>query len=374
MWGLPDLLHKLRRYNFLGQSISERMKTFGQSSGSRRQKDISSQELDSSAKRERICTICQKRFVDPARVCPSDGSILVAVFSPREDGRIEKIIDNRYEILSLIGKGSTTQVFKARLLNDTDKTAAIKILDLKGIDLNRSRQLQRFNREFTDASRLGHQNIASVFEMGTLPDGRPYLVREYADGNSLEEEITSDGQLPVDRFCSIASQICDALSYAHEQGVFHPDLKPSDIIVCGLESQPDQVLVKLTDFAKGEPWIHSDNRLVQLTEHGDIFGDARYVSPEICHGKPIDARSNVYSLGCILYEMAYGKAPFEGDHCFATALQKLHEPVSFPETTRLDKILESKLRPVISKAIQVDPEQRFQSIAELKTSLLQVVD
>ena len=357
MWSnLPELLQKIRLNMLFAENPSK-------------QPDAVPTMPTVNKSGTKQCSLCKRRYSTDELVCHYDGHILIRV-RPVNSGFEE--LAERYEIIAPINDESTNEVFRARRL-DKNSPVAIKVLRLQGSEWNQRKQLERFARESVEFSKLTHANIPLVIESGTTKAGLPFLVSEFAEGATLTEEIASGQQTSARDLGSIFSQVCDALIYAHEMGVFHPDLKPSDIIISRSASQPDQLAVKVTGFAKGRPWIHGDNQLVQATERGDIFGDARYISPEVCLGRAMDARSNVYSIGCILYEATYGKPPFEADHYFAIALQKLHHDANFPQTTRLDGQVESKVRPLIGKALRLDPNERFQSIAELKAALLEAL-
>ncbi len=226
-------------------------------------------------------------------------------------------------------------------------------------------RLRRFKREAKAVSILDHPNLVSFHDFGVLADGRPYLVMDLIEGTTLAEEIASQGSLPADRVVKIFCQAATALSHAHQQGIIHRDLKPGNIMLQA--EQADAVGVKIVDF--GVAWVNSADsadsaQSHQLSNSGSIIGSPSYMSPEQCLGRAVDARSDVYSLACVMYEALVGKPPFAGASPSAVADKQVKERLQLPEEVgRFPKIPE-QLKAALIKATEKEPSKRFQSMSE----------
>ncbi|RMF37771.1 MAG: response regulator [Chloroflexi bacterium] len=257
----------------------------------------------------------------------------------------------RYEILEELGRGAMGIVYKARDPN-IDRIVALKVLHPT---LSAYPELQqRFRREARSAGRLVHPNIVIVFDAAE-DRGTSFLVMEYLDGPTLAAVIEREGPLSVPRSVQIAIQTCDALDYAHQQGVIHRDIKPSNIILL----PGDQV--KITDFGIA--------KLVegpQLTRTG-IVGTFNYMSPEQAMEKPVDHRADIYSLGIVLFEMLTGRVPFQADTPVAVALKHISEPLPLPRT--LNPAIPPALEAILLKATAKDQEERYQTAGEMAAAL-----
>src|SRR6185369_5245722 len=251
-----------------------------------------------------------------------------------------------YEILEPIGAGGMGEVYKAR---DTrlGRTVAIKTLHQEHGD--------RFEREARAIAALNHPNICALYDVGTLPSGEGYLVMEFIEGAPLT------GPLALDTALRHATQIADALSAAHLKGITHRDLKPANILVT-----PSGI--KLLDFGLalldgGQRTATDATATIGLTQAGTILGTAAYMSPEQEAGKAVDARSDIFSFGLVLYEMLSGRRAFTGDSQIAIMAAILHkEPAAVQTTPALQNLLGKCLRKL--------PAERFQSMAQVKEALL----
>jgi len=256
----------------------------------------------------------------------------------------------RYEVEGLAGEGATARVYRAR---DTQigRAVAIKVLKQQaGIDQN---DLGRFQREAQLAGTLSHPNIVTIYDVGRFEDA-PYITMEFLDENSLEDLIASNTKLPVKRVISIAIQLARALDYAHRRGVIHRDVKPANILLI------DET-VKLTDF--GIAHLNSATEL-QCTESRLLFGTPRYMSPEQVAGQPIDGRSDLFSLGAVLYELLTGRKAFESEKVAGLMLKILqHNPI--PMGSDVPPGMQRIVRKLLSKR----PEQRFATGAQLAEAL-----
>lgn len=211
-----------------------------------------------------------------------------------------------YEILAPIGAGGMGQVYKAR---DTrlDRVVAIKVLAAEKVDAERK---QRFRQEARAASSLNHPNIITIYDIGS-ENGVDYMAMEFVAGKTLDQLIPRNG-IRIGELLGYATQVADALAKAHQAGIVHRDLKPSNVMVSseGLVKVLDFGLAKLTQPAASEDG--DTQTLVALTSDGAVLGTPYYMSPEQAEAKPVDGRSDVFSFGAMLYEMATGQRPFQG--------------------------------------------------------------
>ena len=265
-----------------------------------------------------------------------------------------RVLGDRYELGSRLGKGGMATVFRGtdRLLG---RTVAVKVLAAEFA--NDRKFVERFQREAQAAAGLNHPNVVSVFDIGSA-DGLHYIVMEFVEGRTLADIIREEGALPPQRAAEIAVAVCRALSTAHEKGMVHRDVKPGNVLLT-----PDDG-VKVADFGiarvtAGEP----------LTATGSVMGTASYLSPEQAKGEKVDARSDIYSLGCVLYEMLTGRAPFEADTPVSIAYKHVEEEPTAPST--VNPAVPHELEAVVMKALAKDPADRHHSTAEMASDLRQ---
>lgn len=265
---------------------------------------------------------------------------------------IGTILGGRYEILEEIGKGGMAHVYKAhcRLLN---RTVAVKVLrgDLEGGD----EFIERFNTEAQSAAGLTHPNIVSIYDVGE-DKGCHYIVMEYIDGITLKEYIKKKGRIPCREAAYIAEQICAALEAAHEKNIVHRDIKPHNIMITSDNR------VKVTDFGIARA---STNATMQVGD--SILGSVHYISPEQARGGYVDCKSDIYSLGIVLYEMLTGKVPFESDSPVAVAMKHLEERPVPP--CEIDPEIPAELQEIVMKAISKETRNRYQTITSMKSDL-----
>src|SRR5690606_1408095 len=231
-----------------------------------------------------------------------DGSALVPTAA--EDDMLGRVVAGRYRVQRKLGEGGMGRVYLAEHVR-MGRRCALKVLN-PGL-LNSSDAISRFAREAASASRINHRNVASIYDFGETVDGITYLAMEYAEGERLSTLIAREGPFPAERAIAIARQVTDALVTAHELGIVHRDLKPDNIIISRARDGSD--LVKVVDFSIAKATHGVDT---QLTRTGFVIGTPRYMSPEQVSGDPVDGRSDIYSLGCIVYEMLVGQPAFDG--------------------------------------------------------------
>lgn len=268
-------------------------------------------------------------------------------------------VSDRYEVLSTIGTGGMGTVYKVRDKN-LQTVFALKALRQEfGCNPEANK---RFQREIEAIKRLDHPNLVSIYDSGRTQTGAPYLVMDYAEGENLANVLKSEGPMHPLRFIDLFTQILEALEHAHEKGVVHRDLKPSNIIVTKTESGAE--IVKLVDFGIAKLSLHSNKTTQSVTRTGDIFGSPLYMSPEHCEGKRLDQRSDIYSLGCMMYECLTGHTPFSGENPVKTVLSHLYDaPSPMRRLTSLE--VPSELEAVVMKCLNKDPADRYETAREL---------
>jgi serine/threonine-protein kinase len=265
----------------------------------------------------------------------------------------------RYEIRELIGEGAMARVYKAHD-PEIDRTLAVKRLKSQLREDDEYRK--RFLREARGAGLLSHPNIVTVFDVGE-DDGHPYIAMEYVDGPTLAQVLREKRQLSTPEIVEIGIQLAKALDYAHRRGIVHRDIKPGNVMLVH-----DTMTVKVADF--GICRIE-DGDATQATQLGSVLGTPHYMSPEQVVGEKIDARSDLFSAGVVLYQLLAGALPFEGDTLISVAYR-----ITKSEPPPLDKLrpdLPLSLRRVVDRALRKQPEKRFQTGDELARALIEVV-
>lgn len=288
----------------------------------------------------------------------SDRSQSGSMSARRVDPLLGTVFADRYRILEVLGRGGMGVVYKARH-ELMDRLVAIKMMlpQLVSDDVS----LARFQREARAASKINHPNIIAIHDFGLTNDnGVAYLVMDYIEGHTLATAIEKDGQLGVTRATRIFLQVCDALQHAHKLGVVHRDLKPGNIMLVCHDDNED--FVKVVDF--GVAKLTEGDSDQRLTGTGEIFGSPVYMSPEQCSGDPLDARSDIYALGCVLYETLTGKPPCVGRTPIETITKHISVvPPTFSEA-RPDLYIPEWIERVVFKALSKDASKRQQSMQE----------
>ena len=270
-------------------------------------------------------------------------------------------LSDRYEVGEILGFGGMSEVHLARDIR-LHRDVAVKVLRA---DLARDPSFYlRFRREAQNAAALNHPAIVAVYDTGEAetPAGPlPYIVMEYVDGVTLRDIVHGDGPIPPRQAIEIIADACQALNFSHQHGIIHRDVKPANIMISKAGA------VKVMDFGIARALADSGNSVTQTSA---VIGTAQYLSPEQARGETVDSRSDVYSLGCVLYEILTGEPPFVGDSPVAVAYQHVREdPV--PPSERYDGI-SPELDAVVLKALAKNPENRYQTAAEMRTDLIRV--
>jgi len=270
----------------------------------------------------------------------------------------------KYEIRSLIGEGGMSMIYLGyhKLMQ---REVAIKFLQESYLKHEPSRR--RFQQEAQAASRLDHPNLITVYDFGITDDDRPYLVMNLIEGESLGELLDSKLFLPAERAVRIFIQVCEGLAHAHEQGIIHRDLKPENIML--LPGKDGSDIARVVDFGVAKMLPRSGMPVDRLTRSGELFGTILYLSPEQCLMKDIDARSDIYALGCVMYETITGLPPFSGENATETMNKHIDEAPQAPDTLSEELTVPADLSDVIMKTLAKDPDTRFQTMTELKDAL-----
>ena len=267
------------------------------------------------------------------------------------DSLIDTLFDGRYRIQRKLGAGGMADVYLAED-QELGRRIAIKILNER--HANDDQFIERFRREAKNAAALNHPNIVSIYDRGEAEETY-YIAMEFLDGRTLKELIVSRGAAPVNVAIEYARQILSALRFAHRHGIVHRDIKPHNVMVDG------EGRVKVTDFGIARAGTS------QMTEAGSIVGTAQYLSPEQARGGEVDPRSDLYSLGIVLYELLTGKTPFDGETPVEIAMKHLSTAPQPPSKLRPD--VPPELDMVVMRALAKNPDDRYQSADEMEGDL-----
>jgi serine/threonine protein kinase len=268
------------------------------------------------------------------------------------------IIEQRYQLLNLIGEGGMGFVFKAKQLT-TGRMVAIKMIASENVS---TEQLMRFCQEAKAACAFSHPNAVAIYELFVSDGTTPYLAMQYVEGITLSEEIERNGPLAEEAAARIFSQVADALAHAHQSHVLHRDIKPSNImLVNDIRGNRSAMLLDFGIAKLGSP----DDKSLHLTKTGEVVGTPYYMSPEQCQGKDADQRSDIYALGCVMYEALTGEKAVAGENFLQVLSNQVHAKIKPISEHAAGKNVSPRMKQIIHKAIEKDPNQRFQSMSQL---------
>ena len=271
-----------------------------------------------------------------------------------EPTKTPRVLSGRYELSHLVARGGMAEVYRARdqLL---DRPVALKVL-FPELSVDRS-FVERFRREAQAAANLSHPNIVPVFDWGE-DNGTYFIVMEFVDGRALSSILRTAGPLHPDRAAEIAADVAGALSYAHRHGVVHRDVKPGNVLIT------EEGTIKVTDFGIAR----AVNTEESLTQTGAVMGTATYFSPEQAEGMGVDSRSDIYSLGVVIFEMVTGRPPFLGDTPVAVASKHVREHPPAPR--EINPGVPPDLEAIILKCLAKSPDHRYATGDDLRIDLL----
>jgi DNA-binding NarL/FixJ family response regulator/tRNA A-37 threonylcarbamoyl transferase component Bud32 len=301
-----------------------------------------------------ICTRCRAR-VDNRLLCPDDGADLVA------DPLIGTQVTDRYLLLALLGTGGNGAVYKARH-RYTEKIVAVKILHA---DLAQSSDLvARFRQEAVAIASLDHANLVSVIDFGMTGDGTFFMVMDYLDGKSLVSILRESGPMDYKQALPIFIEVCEGVAAAHEAGIIHRDLKPGNVHILNQGQKGSKV--KVLDFGLAK--VTGDNNIV-MTVPGEIFGSPAFMSPEQCRGMRLDMRSDIYSMGCLMYQILTGETVFQAQSAPEVMYHQIYTQAESFERVNPGVKCPQLLVSIVLKCLEKDPNNRFQSMLALKQAL-----
>jgi serine/threonine protein kinase len=306
----------------------------------------------------KVCPVCDRKFPDTMTLCSADAAALKRM----DDPLIGRTLAGKYRIEKLIKHGGMGSVYRGKHVL-MDKTVAIKVLRASlAMD---DAVVARFSREAKAASKISHPHAVSVTDFGEAENGVVFLVMEYLDGRTLKEVIAGNGAFSLARTIEIVRQVAGALDAAHGQGVVHRDLKSENIML--VRHNGDE-WAKVLDFGIAKIQQPEGKRDVEITEANLVVGTPQYMSPEQCSQTgPLDLRSDVYSLGIIIYEMLTGRVPFTGESATVIMMKQVQDPPPSVLSSRPD--LPAGVDAVIKQALAKQPVDRFQSAGDLSMAL-----
>jgi serine/threonine-protein kinase len=313
------------------------------------------------------CPSCHAQ-VDPGKFCPICGAALqsgtpgtpTSAATPSADPLIGSTLGGKYKVVKLLGEGGMGCVYQGEQhLGTTTRRVAIKTLHQH---LSKDPKiLARFEREVGTIAELEHPNTIQVYDFGkTEADGTLYIVMEFVQGQNLAETLQQTGAMEPARVEKIMNQVCGSLEEAHTRGIIHRDLKPDNVVLTERAGSKD--FVKVLDFGIAKRSNEEDKNEQKLTQQGMVLGTPPYMSPEQFTGKPIDARSDIYSLAIMAYEMLTANLPFAANTAWEWATQHMTAPPKDIDTMPFHERIPPRMKDALRKALQKNPEDRFPNV------------
>jgi serine/threonine-protein kinase len=338
------------------------------------------------------CPACGTQYPDEARFCTKDGSKLIPLPGSRGTsasgagnptpargtaaGRaeqappvsptnlVDQVLDGRYKIVRKVGEGGMSFVY---LANDTATTDRYAIKVLSHALSSDQNAMQRLKREASLGMRLAHPNVCHIIRMGETQDGLVYVVMPFVEGEILSDRNNRKGTLPLAEATRYVVEISAGLQVAHELKIVHRDLKPENIMICKSEDGTERAVVMDFGLAKER---RADAELQKLTATGIILGTPEFMSPEQLRGKPLDPRTDVYSLALMTYEMLTGKLPFTGRTQQEMMIARLRNEPTPLRQARPELDLPEAVERVLTKAMQRNPDDRYTTAPEFANALV----
>lgn len=308
---------------------------------------------------KKLCLKCGLEFSGENLFCPTDLTQLIPVPG---DLAVAGIVGTGYKITGVVAQGAKSVIYKARH-ETTGQLLALKMIHRQaGPNADK-----RFAQEAQFLSAFDHPNIVTVLDLGITSKDVPYLVMEYLEGENLSAAIKANGRIEHGRAEGIFIQICSALDYAHNVGMLHRDVKPTNIMLTTAHGRGD--FVKVLDFGLAKLLMAEGLDAQKLTAPGELLGSVTYMSPEQCKGETLDARSDIYALGCLMYETLTGSPPFPDKQPFVAMSKHLGEVPALLTTARPDLGLPPELAKIVAKTLEKKRDDRFQTMKDLQQAL-----
>jgi serine/threonine protein kinase len=306
------------------------------------------------------CPNCSAENIENARFCAKCGALMPIHEEEEQDPLLGQMVGGRYKILRMLGEGGMGRVYEAeRAIAGVTQRIAIKTLHPH---LSKDGQVvARFNRECATVAQLNHPNTIKIQDFGQTDDGTLYIAMEFVDGTSISKELETRGPMPPERVERILEQVCGSLAEAHKQGIIHRDLKPDNVVLMNVGEDTD--VVKVLDFGIAARKESTDAKKEEkLTQQGMVLGTPPYMSPEQFTGKELTARSDIYSLAVMTYEMLTGKLPFDANTPWEWATKHMMaQPFPFEDMPTTSDI-PGKMKNAIFRALAKKPEDRQESV------------
>ena len=308
----------------------------------------------------KICPTCSTEYPDTERFCPKDGTVLRSPTGSSAN-LVGAVIAERYHVLEKLGEGGMGQVYLAEHVK-MGRRSAVKVMNASvAHDAN---AISRFNREASNASRIDHPNVAAIYDFGETPDGLVYLAMQYVEGKTLTQIMQAAGPMPPARAAEIIRQAAEGLDAAHDLGIVHRDLKPDNIMVTKDRDGGD--CVKVVDFGIAKA---AGSTTQQVTRTGIVVGTPEYMSPEQIAGEEVDARSDLYSLALVAFNLITGDLPFPASSTQTSMVMRLTERARSLAEVRPDIAWPAELQAVMSRALERQPDRRFATTREFGRAL-----
>ncbi|MGA9769442.1 MAG: TonB family protein [Blastocatellia bacterium] len=312
----------------------------------------------------RFCTRDGQTLVDVAEKTPTPETELTVKMKPtQDDPMIGRVIAGRYRLIEKLGQGGMGAVYKGQHVK-INRLTAIKVLTTELV--SNQEFIARFQREAEMASQIDHPNAVAIYDFGEAEDGLIYIAMEYVNGKPLSAILKKDGTIALERVVRIARQAAEALSAAHNLGIIHRDFKPDNIMICDKPGRPDWV--EVVDFGIAKRAV-ADTQQAGLTQAGFVLGTPLYMSPEQVMGEELDARSDLYSLALVVYEMLTCALPFSGSTTQSQMMKRVMEAPMPLTLARPQLTLPPAVEAVILRALSRKPEDRYTSTTEFAEAL-----
>ena len=312
----------------------------------------------------KVCPVCSTEYPANERFCPRDGTALRSQGTTTD--LVGAVIAERYHVLKKLGEGGMGQVYLAEHVK-MGRKSAVKVMNpgmVQNVDA-----ISRFNREAANASRINHPNVAGIYDFGETSDGLIYLAMEFVEGQPLTEIIKQHGALPPMRASEIARQTAEGLTVAHDMGIVHRDLKPDNIMIAKGRGGAD--LVKVVDFGIAKAAASDEQK---VTKTGMVVGTPEYMSPEQLSGDPLDARSDIYALALVTFNMLTGALPFPGESMQETMIMRLTDDPRPLGEMKPDIAWPAELQRVMDRALARRADERYRNASEFAHDLVQAID